>query len=572
MSFSLDTDRSAADGTGGIPVQTSPHGPMLNNPTLTNPTLTSPTLTGPPPSVIAARTAAPSKAPAAGPIAGATAEPTASPHTEPRTWTTARPTARPTAEQRRGTDRPVPDTRVLQARHQRIVVLADFVIASVAIAVAIFLRFDGRAPGKWALVPGVLPLVWVAIVALHHAYEQRCLASGQEEFVRVVRSGLVLFMVIAVSSYASRTSFPRSIVLFCVPVTVAGALAVRQVLRMMLARARDRGRYLEKTVVVGSGDAVVQLVDRLKRVPRHGMLPVGVCLPSLSVIPSELNGVPVLGGPDDVLRAVEETDAHVVAIASYPDLSGHPLRQLSWALEERGVDLIVSSGIVEVAGPRLSIRPVDGLSLLHLERPAPSFLEMLFKAGFDRLLGALILVVLSPVLLALAVAIKLTSPGPVLFRQVRVGEAGREFSIYKFRSMVVDAEHRLIHLAHRDEGSGVLFKIRTDPRVTRIGARLRKYSLDELPQLINVTRGEMSLVGPRPPLPSEVALYTPDALRRLRMRPGMTGLWQVSGRSDLSWEQSLQLDLHYVDNWRMSLDLAILWRTVRVVLTGSGAY
>jgi exopolysaccharide biosynthesis polyprenyl glycosylphosphotransferase len=447
-----------------------------------------------------------------------------------------------------------PDPRVLRARHQRLVVLADFLVASVATALAVFLRFDGRAPGRWSLVPGVLPLIWVGIVALHHAYEQRFLASGQEELSRVVRSGLWLFLVIAVSSFSFNQSVPRSIVLFCVPVTVVGALAVRALFLHLATTARERGRGLEKTLVVGSGEAVVHLVELLRRAPRHGMVPVGVCAPA------------------DVLREVERTGAHVVAIASHAGLNGHPLRQLSWALEERGVELIVSSGIVEVAGPRLSIRPVDGLSLLHLEPPAPSLGEMLAKSVFDRLLGVFILLAVSPVLLVIAAGIRLSSPGPVFFRQTRVGQDGREFSIYKFRSMVVDAEHRLIDLAALDEGNGVLFKIRTDPRVTRIGVWLRKYSLDELPQLINVFRGEMSLVGPRPPLPSEVAQYSGDALRRLRMRPGMTGLWQVSGRSDLSWEQSLQLDLHYVDNWRMSLDLSILWRTVRVVLTGSGAY
>jgi exopolysaccharide biosynthesis polyprenyl glycosylphosphotransferase len=227
---------------------------------------------------------------------------------------------------------------------------------------------------------------------------------------------------------------------------------------------------------------------------------------------------------------------------------------------------------VEVAGPRLSIRPIAGLSLLHLERPSASGGQMLLKGAFDRSLGVLILTLAAPLLLAIAAAVRLTSRGPALFTQTRIGVGGQEFSIYKFRSMVPDAECRLIDLVNRDEGNGTLFKIRSDPRVTRIGQYLRRYSLDELPQLINVARGEMSLVGPRPPLPSEVAGYSEDEVRRLRVRPGMTGLWQVSGRSDLSWEQSLQLDLRYVDNWSMTLDLSILWRTIRAVIRGSGAY
>ncbi len=468
--------------------------------------------------------------------------------------------------------RPAPDARVMMTRYRRTLILADALVAALAAGLAITLRFDGDAPDWWARVPLALPPIWLLIAGLHRTYEQRYLGTGIDEFDRVVRSGLVLFAAIAVSSYLSNSNVSRSIVVFAVPVTVLGSLAARKVLRMRLHRARRQGTGMEKTIVVGTGDAVVQLVHLLKRTPYRGLDPVGVCLPPLSVIPSDLDGVPVLGGPDDILAAVDSTGAHVVAVVSHPDFWGHPLRQLAWALEERDVELIVSPGIVEVAGPRLSIRPMAGLSLLHLERPAAGGGQMLLKSAFDRLLGTAILIALSPLLLTIAVAVRITSPGPALFRQTRVGVGGREFQIYKFRSMVPDAEHRLIDLVNHDEGNGVMFKIRGDPRVTPVGRRLRKYSLDELPQLINVAKGEMSLVGPRPPLPSEVADYSDDATRRLRVRPGMTGLWQVSGRSDLTWEQSLQLDLRYVDNWTMTLDLSILWRTVSAVVRGSGAY
>jgi exopolysaccharide biosynthesis polyprenyl glycosylphosphotransferase len=285
-----------------------------------------------------------------------------------------------------------------------------------------------------------------------------------------------------------------------------------------------------------------------------------------------VNGIPVLGDPDQILEAVDELRAHVVAVVSHPDLSGETLRRLSWALEERGVELVVSPGIVEVAGPRLSIRPVAGLSLLHLERPAIVGARRLVKAIFDRTVASLLILFSSPLLLLVAAAVRVTSPGPVLFRQTRVGVDGREFEILKFRSMVVDAEARRQELQAMSDGNRVLFKMRSDPRLTRIGGFLRRFSLDELPQLFNVLSGEMSLVGPRPPLPEEVAGYDGDATRRLKVRPGLTGLWQVSGRSDLSWEESLRLDLRYVDNWSMSWDLAILWRTARAVLKGSGAY
>jgi exopolysaccharide biosynthesis polyprenyl glycosylphosphotransferase len=272
------------------------------------------------------------------------------------------------------------------------------------------------------------------------------------------------------------------------------------------------------------------------------------------------------------MAAVDRHAVDVVAVASDPELAGQSLRRLSWALEQRGVELVVSPGIIEVAGPRISVRPVAGLSLLHLERPSVSGGPHLLKSVFDRVVALVLVLVAAPLLIGLALAVRLSSPGPVLFRQRRVGRAGEEFNMLKFRSMYVDAEQRLGDLHALSDGNQILFKMRDDPRVTRLGRILRRFSLDELPQLLNVLRGEMSLVGPRPPLPQEVALYAADDTRRMLVKPGLTGLWQVSGRSDLSWEESVRLDLRYVDNWSMTLDLLILWKTARAVLRGSGAY
>jgi exopolysaccharide biosynthesis polyprenyl glycosylphosphotransferase len=361
-------------------------------------------------------------------------------------------------------------------------------------------------------------------------------------------------------------------VLFSVPAAVLLTLLGRKVLRTWLYRLRASGVGLQRVLVVGRADGVVAVIEKLDHEPQHGMVAIGACVPDVGITVSHVHGVPVVGRPDTILDAVETTGAHVVAVVSHPDLSGQALRRLSWALEDRDVELVVSPGIVEVAGPRLSIRPVAGLSLLHLERPAARGGKMLMKAIFDRSLGGALMLVASPVLVAAAVAVKLSSRGPVLFRQTRIGVDGRRFTMLKFRSMVVDAEQRRADLAHLSEGNEMLFKLRDDPRVTRVGSVLRRFSLDELPQLINVVRGDMSLVGPRPPLPEEVAMYSADATRRLRVRPGLTGLWQVSGRSDLSWEESLRLDLRYVDNWSIALDVSILWRTWRAVLHGSGAY
>jgi exopolysaccharide biosynthesis polyprenyl glycosylphosphotransferase len=458
------------------------------------------------------------------------------------------------------------------ATYRRRAVLADVASGAAGAAIASWVRFGPQPQAEYVLYSALVPLVWIATIALQRGYENRFLGVGTEEYRRVADSGLLLFVAIAVTSYLLRGDVARGYTVIAVPTTVALTLLLRHRLRVWLARLRRRGHGLQRVLVVGRADAVVSLIEKLDREPEHGMVAIGACVAQEGMHVSHLHDVPVLGDPSQVLGAVDLAGAHVVAVASHPDLSGKALRRLSWDLEERGVELVVSPGIVEVAGPRLSIRPIAGLSLLHLERPALSGGRMLLKAALDRVAAALLLVLLSPLLAAIAIAVKWSSPGPVFFRQTRIGTGGRQFTMLKFRSMVVDAERRRAGLAHLNEGNDVLFKVRHDPRVTRVGAVLRRFSLDELPQLVNVVRGDMSLVGPRPPLPDEVATYTDGAVRRLRVRPGLTGLWQISGRSDLSWEDSLRLDLRYVDNWSLALDVLILWRTWRAVARGAGAY
>jgi exopolysaccharide biosynthesis polyprenyl glycosylphosphotransferase len=253
-------------------------------------------------------------------------------------------------------------------------------------------------------------------------------------------------------------------------------------------------------------------------------------------------------------------------------MSGVRLRDLAWQLEKTGTDLCVAPALLDVAGPRTTIRPVAGLPLLHLDHPEFTGLPRVIKAAFDRLIAAIALLIFSPLLLAVIIAIRLGDGGPVLFRQERVGKDGQPFVLFKFRTMLVDAERQKSQLDELNETDGVLFKIRRDPRVTRVGAMLRRWSLDELPQLINVLIGNMSLVGPRPALPAEAAVYGAHVRRRLVVKPGMTGLWQVNGRSDLSWDESVRLDLRYVENWSFMLDLQILWKTGAAVGRGKGAY
>jgi exopolysaccharide biosynthesis polyprenyl glycosylphosphotransferase len=318
---------------------------------------------------------------------------------------------------------------------------------------------------------------------------------------------------------------------------------------------------------------VLDMLRRLGDAKYHGLKVVAACLPLPGQRPALMErGVPVVGGFGSVAQAVRLTEADTVAVLASPDLGPEQLRRLAWDLEPTGADLLVAPSLVEVAGPRLSIRPVTGLPLLQVEQPQFRGGRRVVKGLFDRACGFAGVVLLAPIFLGISVAIRTTSRGPALFRQERIGKDGKPFTMLKFRSMVVDADSLREQLLDKSDRDGLMFKMHADPRVTRVGAWLRRYSLDELPQLFNVVGGSMSLVGPRPPLPSEVAQYGDDVRRRLLVRPGVTGLWQVSGRSDLSWEESVRLDLRYVDNWSIALDLQILWKTAKAVLRGSGAY
>jgi exopolysaccharide biosynthesis polyprenyl glycosylphosphotransferase len=295
-----------------------------------------------------------------------------------------------------------------------------------------------------------------------------------------------------------------------------------------------------------------------------------VCIPGdLTTLPDE--NLPVLGAPHEAAAAATRVGADTVAVAGSGALGEHGLRRLAWSLEGCPVDLLVAPGLTDVAGPRVAIRPVDGVPLLQVDAPQFTGWRRLVKGAFDRALATGAIVTLVVPLALVALAVRLTSQGPAFYRQTRVGRGGRTFRIWKFRTMRVGADGQQTDLGHND-ADGVLFKLRHDPRATRLGRFLRRWSIDELPQLWNVLRGDMSLVGPRPPVPAEVERYAEDVHRRLLVKPGLTGLWQVSGRSNLSWEECVRLDLRYVENWSVTLDLVILARTITAVLRADGAY
>ncbi|MEU5880169.1 sugar transferase [Spirillospora sp. NPDC047279] len=463
--------------------------------------------------------------------------------------------------------------------YRRRAVAVDSLSMLLAGLVAFLLRFPGmpsRLTAPYIALTVALPVLWVGILFLSRAYERRFFGVGSEEFHRVLRAGFIITATVAIAAYATKTEVARGYVVVALPLATVLNVFARYRLRKWLHARRWKGECMRRVVAVGHRAALGDLIRLLRQKRYHGMDIVGVCLPPVLFegedALGDVEGVPVLGDFGQTAKVVEQIGADSVAVLACPEMDGVALRRLAWQIERDDVELVVAPALMDAAGPRISIRPVAGLPLLHVEHPELDGGRKFLKSIVDRVGSLVGLFLLSPLLLTVAVAIKVTSSGPVMFRQVRVGRDGREFTVLKFRTMVADAEARKIDLMAQNENDGVLFKIRHDPRVTRVGRWLRRYSLDELPQLINVIRGDMSLVGPRPPLPEEVELYGDDVRRRLVVKPGLTGLWQVNGRSDLSWEESVRLDLRYVDNWSLALDLQIMWKTWSAVFRGSGAY
>jgi exopolysaccharide biosynthesis polyprenyl glycosylphosphotransferase len=411
------------------------------------------------------------------------------------------------------------------------------------------------------------------LVALSRAYELRFIGVGAEEFRRVLRAGVALMALVTFASYLTGAELGRSYAVELIPAIVVISLVARWGRRTWLHRQWTAGRYLQRTVLVGSASGVRATVGRLDAATNHGMMVVGACLcPDPGSVDDVDSGEVISGDLEDLDTILHTTGAGLVIVLPSALLTGEELRRLTWRLEDRGTELAICSGLTETADARLTIRPVEHWPLLQVSGARLSGPSRVVKGVFDRVSALFGLVLISPLLIGVAVAIRRSDGGSPFFCQTRVGLNGREFRIVKFRTMVVDAEARKAELAVHNESDGALFKMADDPRVTPVGRWLRRYSIDELPQLINVLRGEMSLVGPRPPLPQEVATYGSDMRRRLLVKPGMTGLWQVSGRSRLSWAQTETLDLRYVENWSLGFDLLILWRTARAVLVGAGAY
>ncbi|KUN99094.1 sugar transferase [Streptomyces caeruleatus] len=450
--------------------------------------------------------------------------------------------------------------------------------AGMALPAAVALSVIGTAhPVHQAMA---VTLIWLLVGLAARRYAPSAWDEGAPAGP-VVRDWLVLLGVLAVLRTVSGLGDPAATELAALCPSLAVTVLCRKAIHRRILTVRRRAEGLRRVLVLGEAGAVDAVVGQLAERTDHGYVVVGACVLGDGDV---LSGVPVparLPGdsptaPDEdaapVADAAELLGADLVFVTAGRHMCGDRLRRLSWALHDRGRRLMVLPGIVEVARRRVRIASAAGLTLLDVSPPTRRGLPTLLKAATDRSGSLVLLVVLAPLFAVLALAVRLTSPGPVIYRQTRVGRNGAPFPMWKFRTMVVDADRMKGDLAAANEHDGHMFKLRRDPRVTSAGRFLRRYSLDELPQLANVLLGHMSLVGPRPPLPEEVARYDRVEMRRLSVKPGLTGLWQVSGRSDLSWHETVSLDLRYVDNWSWGWDMAVMARTVRAVLDGRGAY
>lgn len=473
----------------------------------------------------------------------------------------------------------LPKIRNWRESMSKILLFSDLAVITVVVFVTqvAWLGIDAtfRDSVPYWLISVVIIALWTWSLGLTDSRTHRVLGIGSTEYLRVIGSSLRLFGAIAIVAFLLQAELARGYLLLSLPIGVALLLLTRLMWRKWLVRNRAAGRYSARTLLVGTPTSVANMARELQGAKGAGFSPVGACVPKSALTDAggaatvQGTDVPVLGTLDDVMTAVHEAKADTVVIASAGELPASQVKRISWALEAGRQHLVLAPGIMDIAGPRMHIRPVAGLPLIHVETPTFSKGQRFLKRSVDLITSGIGIAVLSPLLLVLAIVVRATSKGPALFFQERVGRGGRPFRMVKFRSMVIDAELQLEALRERQAelGNEVLFKLRDDPRITKVGRVMRRFSLDELPQLFNVFMGSMSLIGPRPPLHAEVEKYAEHVHRRFLMKPGITGPWQVGGRSTLSWEESVRLDLSYVENWSLANDVLILFKTVRVVIT-----
>ncbi|MGV8858340.1 sugar transferase [Rhodoglobus sp.] len=475
-----------------------------------------------------------------------------------------------------------PESGLAWARtYETKLLITDAVIICFAMIAALSTRAESTSipvflvsvnPLMWLGLAGVA-MIWLALLQIFHTRDRRVIGAGANEYKSLITASMTMFGLLSITLLIVEAGFPGKGAVLAMAIGVIVLLASRWSWRRWLTRQRRLGRALSRAVVVGTSSEVDYVVSRIKGNLSAAFAVVGVLTePDSQDSPKSESSTRYEFGPERVAATAAELGADAVIVAGDHGCGNDFIRNLAWQLEGTAAELILASRLANVAGPRIHFRPVEGLPLIHVEIPQFEGGKHVVKRGLDIVVSALALAILSPLFLLLTVLIRLDSPGGALFSQVRVGRNLEMFRMFKFRSMVTDASEKLAELTQKNEGSGVLFKMKNDPRVTKIGRFIRKYSLDELPQIWNVLKGDMSLVGPRPPLPNEVRAYKGKVNRRMYIKPGLTGMWQINGRSDLNWEDSMRLDLYYVENWSVVGDLVIMWRTFKVLIHPVGAY
>lgn len=499
----------------------------------------------------------------------------------------ARPAARPESPEGRrlrvATPAPAPSTRVIERPEAAAPAEVDplYSVSIRAFLLDAGILGTGISMYTWAMIQAghlydrvetpvtavILVVSWLLLILMRGGYEARFLGIGSEEFKRVVSASMTLLAAISVAAYVFPVAPPLRLVLPSLVIGLMLVLLGRWLLRVWLGRQRVAGRFQQSTLIVGDRLRAADLAEAFANDPVAGFTVVGVVQPP-----------PAAGAPAtvddwlaDVMSWISTHNVHAVAVAESTAVDPDLVRRLAWQLEGPRIDLLVSPALSDVAGPRVSARPAAGLPLLHLDEPSLTGPKRALKRMVDLAVAVPTLLLLSPVLLVVAVAIKLDSLGRVLYLSDRIGRSGETFRCVKFRTMIVGADSMREDVIG-DPDDEISDRYREDPRVTRVGHHLRRWSLDELPQLLNVITGSMSLVGPRPMLPSELALLGDEENRRHLTKPGLTGLWQISGRKETSWEERMRLDLHYIETWSIALDLVIIAKTAKAVISGHGAY
>lgn len=413
---------------------------------------------------------------------------------------------------------------------------------------------------------------WIATIALTGGYKRDLFGAGTDEYRRVFNASVIAAGLSGVGCYLAKYDLSRGFFLLAFGLGIPSLLLGRLLLRRAVQEARKHGSLRQRVLIAGSRSHVDEIAAVLRRESWLGYQVIGALTPEYDVSEETSSGVPVIGNTADVSDLVKATNADVIFFAGGSVGASSQLRRTLWELERHHVQVVVAPSVTDISSERIAIRPVGGLPLIHIDPPTWSDASRWGKRVFDLLGSSVLIIAFAPLLVFAALQIKLHDRGPVFFRQTRIGKDREEFGCFKFRTMVVDAESMVTALREQQGQSALLFKMKDDPRITRPGKWLRRLSVDELPQLFNVWLGDMSLVGPRPQVAAEVAMYDDSMSRRLHVRPGMTGLWQVSGRNDLTPQEAIRLDLYYVDNWSMLQDLSILGRTLSAVLASRGAY